>query len=183
MAMTEPPPRRQGQALVEMALILPIMLLILLATIDFGRAYYAGVAMTGAAREGARYASTSRCVQGGGCSDQDATVRALVRSAIGAHNPALDTSAALNACPTNPPADTAKPCVVVEGFAPNGSASGTRPEGYSVRVRVFANVVMYTSVLAEGVHGVVPGLGLCYDSGLGRVCRVPVVGEAYMVVM
>lgn len=48
--------RSRAQALVEAALIFPLMLLLLLGLIDFGRAYYAGVALTAAAREGARLA-------------------------------------------------------------------------------------------------------------------------------
>src|SRR5687767_15882149 len=46
---------RRGQALVELALVLPICLWILLGIIDFGRAYYTYIAATNAAREGARW--------------------------------------------------------------------------------------------------------------------------------
>ena len=46
-----------GQSLVEMALIFPILLLLLLAVIDFARIMDAGIVLTNAAREGARYSS------------------------------------------------------------------------------------------------------------------------------
>jgi Flp pilus assembly protein TadG len=45
-----------GQALVEMALILPVVLLLVLGMIEFGRAFNAHQAVTDAAREGARQA-------------------------------------------------------------------------------------------------------------------------------
>jgi Flp pilus assembly protein TadG len=50
--------RAPAQALVELALVLPMMLLLLLGMVEFGRAYVAGIALEGAAREGARLAST-----------------------------------------------------------------------------------------------------------------------------
>jgi Flp pilus assembly protein TadG len=48
--------RRNGQGLVEFALVAPIFLLILIATFDLGRGVFAYTSMTNAAREGARLA-------------------------------------------------------------------------------------------------------------------------------
>ena len=48
---------QKGQALVELALVLPILLLILMAIIDFGRVFHGFLAVTNGAREGARQAS------------------------------------------------------------------------------------------------------------------------------
>lgn len=45
----------RGAAAVEFALVLPILLLIMLAIIEFGRAYNAQISLTHAARETARY--------------------------------------------------------------------------------------------------------------------------------
>ena len=50
---------QKGQALVELALILPILLLIIFGITEFGRAWYIENALTNAAREGARRASIS----------------------------------------------------------------------------------------------------------------------------
>ncbi len=47
-----------GQSMVEFALTLPVLLLIMLAIFDMGRAVYAQNVLTNAAREGARYLST-----------------------------------------------------------------------------------------------------------------------------
>lgn len=49
--------RERGQSLVELAIMLPILLIILLGIIDFGRVFYAYVTITNASREGARYGS------------------------------------------------------------------------------------------------------------------------------
>jgi len=48
----------RGQALVEFAMVMPIMLLLLFALVDFGRAFYSWLLITNAAREGARVAAT-----------------------------------------------------------------------------------------------------------------------------
>jgi Flp pilus assembly protein TadG len=49
--------RDRGAAAVELALVLPVLLLIVCGIVDFGRAYNAQVALTQAAREGARLAA------------------------------------------------------------------------------------------------------------------------------
>ena len=48
---------RLGQSLVEFALVLPIILMILLGLLDFGRAFFTLIALDDAADEGASYAS------------------------------------------------------------------------------------------------------------------------------
>lgn len=48
----------EGQSLVEMALMFPILLLVLTGILDLGRAYYSYLQLTNAAREGARYGAT-----------------------------------------------------------------------------------------------------------------------------
>lgn len=50
---------QKGQALVELALLLPLLLLIVFGITEFGRAFYIKNALTNAAREGARRASVS----------------------------------------------------------------------------------------------------------------------------
>ncbi|HYM50099.1 MAG TPA: TadE family protein [Candidatus Limnocylindrales bacterium] len=46
--------KRRGQALVEMALILPVLVLLMLGAADLGRAYYIKLEMSGASRAGMR---------------------------------------------------------------------------------------------------------------------------------
>ena len=45
--------RSRGQALVELALVVPIMLLLVLAALDLGRIFYSRITVNNAAREGA----------------------------------------------------------------------------------------------------------------------------------
>ena len=46
-----------AQALVEVAIVLPMLLLLILGVMDFGRIFYAKIVLTNAAREGANYLS------------------------------------------------------------------------------------------------------------------------------
>jgi hypothetical protein len=51
---------KKGQSMVEFALILPILLLIVLMIVDFGRVIYYYTTLYNAAREGARYGVVNR---------------------------------------------------------------------------------------------------------------------------
>lgn len=56
--------RHRGQSLVEFALVLPVFLLLILAMIDFGFAFYSNLTIAYATREGARVGAA--LVNGGG---------------------------------------------------------------------------------------------------------------------
>ena len=47
--------RRRGTALIEMALTAPILFLLFIGVLDFGRVYYTAMALTQAARAGVQY--------------------------------------------------------------------------------------------------------------------------------
>ena len=49
------PGREKGQSIAELALLLPVLILILLGCLDLGRAFSVWVALTNGTREGARY--------------------------------------------------------------------------------------------------------------------------------
>lgn len=53
------PERRSGQSLAEFALTLPLVLLIVLFGVDFGRVFLGWVTLTNAVREGANYAAVN----------------------------------------------------------------------------------------------------------------------------
>jgi Flp pilus assembly protein TadG len=77
----------RGSAAVEMALLMPVLLMVLFATVDFGRMYNAKITLTEAARDGARAAVLGA----------DAT--AQTKSAA----PGLKSvTVAITACPTTP---------------------------------------------------------------------------------
>lgn len=54
----------KGQAIIEFAVVLPVMLIILLGIIDFGIVFYNKAMLTNASREGARAAITYTTVSG-----------------------------------------------------------------------------------------------------------------------
>lgn len=76
-----PPGATSGQALVEFALVVPILLILVLGVIDFGRAWHAYQVITDAAREGARLAVVARTP-----SATPTTVEGAVRDALTRRN-------------------------------------------------------------------------------------------------
>ncbi|MGH2466873.1 MAG: PKD domain-containing protein [Candidatus Limnocylindrales bacterium] len=52
-------PATRGQALVEFAIVLPVMLLLMLLAIDFGRLFFSYIQVNNAAREGAAYGAAN----------------------------------------------------------------------------------------------------------------------------
>jgi hypothetical protein len=63
--MSRRPGKTRGQALVEFALVLPILLLLMMALFDFGRAVFAFNTVSNAARDGARLAIVDQSQTGG----------------------------------------------------------------------------------------------------------------------
>jgi Flp pilus assembly protein TadG len=63
--------KEKGQSLVEMALILPVLLIILAGVLDLGRLYYAYVIITDAAAEGVAYAASNPPADPGDLNDPD----------------------------------------------------------------------------------------------------------------
>jgi Flp pilus assembly protein TadG len=57
--------KKNGQTLVEWALVLPVLLLMILGVMDLGRAVYYNSVVYNAAREGARYGIIHPCDNGG----------------------------------------------------------------------------------------------------------------------
>lgn len=49
----------RGQSVVEFALVLPVLMLLLLISVDFGRLFFTTIQLTNAAREGVSYAATN----------------------------------------------------------------------------------------------------------------------------
>jgi len=58
--------RSRGQALVEFALVIPVLILIFMGLFDFGRAVFAWNSLSNAAREGARVAIVDQNTDAGG---------------------------------------------------------------------------------------------------------------------
>ena len=78
--------RSRGQAFVELALVLPVLLLLTLGAIDLGRLFFAEISVTNAAREGAMVgAETPTSYQANGACDSstNAVVCAAINEAHG----------------------------------------------------------------------------------------------------
>jgi Flp pilus assembly protein TadG len=74
--------RRRGQALTEFALVMPILLLLVLGVMEFGRAWFQSQVIADSARQGARTAAILHgTMSSGGARDSAITV---VRSALAA---------------------------------------------------------------------------------------------------
>ena len=83
MALTFPLRKRdRGQALIEFAIIVPVMLVILLGMIDLGRAFVYGVSVQNGAREAARLAERA-------ATDVNVNDAAVLSRLVSASNPAL----------------------------------------------------------------------------------------------
>jgi hypothetical protein len=52
--------RERGQSIIEAAIVLPILLLLVAAAVDFGRVFDAYIVLTNAVREGARFGTLRR---------------------------------------------------------------------------------------------------------------------------
>ena len=75
----------EGQAVVEFAVVLPVLLLILFAILQFGVVFNNYIQVTSAAREGARKAATSRTL---GVAAAESAATTSAKSAAGSLNPA-----------------------------------------------------------------------------------------------
>jgi Flp pilus assembly protein TadG len=100
--------RQGGQALVELALVVPVILILLLGTIDLGRIFYSKIAVTDAAKEGALVAS-----QGGSTSE---VTTAVLTEAKGGFVEITAANVAATTCPDNP--NGATPPVSVTAASP-----------------------------------------------------------------
>lgn len=66
-----------GAALVELVVALPVLLVVLIGTADFGRVFYLAIELTNAARAGAQYGATNR-----GTSGDIAGMEAVARGSV-----------------------------------------------------------------------------------------------------
>jgi len=69
---------RTGQAAVECALALPVLLLLIINAVNFGTYLYAWISVANAARTGAQYATTAGVSLAGGGSPSAGTVQTMV---------------------------------------------------------------------------------------------------------
>ena len=99
----------RGQGLVELALVLPLLILLLAGTVDLGRAFFSYIVITNAAQEGARAGSRLPCYTGDMVQRQamktritNAAVAEAANSGVilGAGNITIIPDPVLTGCPT-----------------------------------------------------------------------------------
>jgi hypothetical protein len=105
---------KRGIAAVEMAAVAPVLLFILMACVDFGRAISQSIDLTNAVRAGAQYAATAANAQ--------AQIESAVRSALPA-NLSTATIATTCYCGALPDGDAGlPPAAACDAACPAGSA-------------------------------------------------------------
>jgi Flp pilus assembly protein TadG len=132
--------REMGQSLVEMALILPIFLLLLMSILDFGRVVYAQFTLAEAVREGTRHGLVSADLTSAKYSDIRSTVR---NAAVGMSLAAADVTGASGAC-----SQVSDPVSPSTCFYPDGIGSGGR-----VVVDAQAQVSLLTPIISTILGG------------------------------
>lgn len=85
--------REKGQSLLEFALVLPVLLIILAGILDLGRLYFAYVAVTDAAAEGAAYGAIEP--------DSNSEIKARAKDASGGQVQ-IDEGAVMIDSPSDP---------------------------------------------------------------------------------
>jgi Flp pilus assembly protein TadG len=118
----------RGQALVELAIILPVLLVLVLAALDLGRLFFAQITVANAAREGAYEASYGGSYSAGGaCGASNSVMCAILNESEG--------SLAIA------PADVTKSCSTSGGC-------GAGAYGDVVTIRVTGHFSLLTPILA-----------------------------------
>jgi Flp pilus assembly protein TadG len=90
--------RRRGAALVEMALVLPIFMMVVLGIIEFGRALWVGNMVTNAAREGAR----SAVLDGSSNAAVRTEIQSFLTASLGIPSSAVTTTITITPATGNP---------------------------------------------------------------------------------
>ncbi len=88
---------RCGAALVEMALVLPVFLMVIFGIIEFGRGMMVGQMVTNAAREGARLG----VISGNTNADVETKVKGFILDATGIANVDVNVTITITPDPTN----------------------------------------------------------------------------------
>jgi Flp pilus assembly protein TadG len=123
--------RSRGQALVEFALVVPVMIVLVLGGVDAGRLFFSWIEISNAAREGAAYA-------GGNPTDTTGISSHVTREANSQGQPGEGTISVATTC-----ADTSKTTIACS------SAAGGNGTGNTVTVSVTRPFNFVTPVLSQ----------------------------------
>ena len=145
-------PRQHGQALVEFALVLPILLVVLIGIMDFGRAFFVYSEVSNAAREAVRYAA----VNSGDCEEIANRARSMF---------SLPTSSSIDVAIQLEKPDTGSGGFVVADWCNEGSEA-TVETGDRIKINVSTTVSLWTlQLIAPLVGGTAPSnLPIAYQA-------------------
>ncbi len=150
---------KKGQAIVETALLFPLLCLLVLGSADLGRVFYYSMEVTNATREGARYGSAYDPVNGNATATHAAVIAAAKREASDLYLIEPSPAFAPANCQSGPPYAAAYyptaantgyvfACFSVSGVENDSATSGT--PGQTVRVTILYNFTPLTP-LAENI--------------------------------
>jgi Flp pilus assembly protein TadG len=149
--------RRNGQALVEFALVIPIFILVLFGLIDMGRAVYANHTLAQATREAARLAATQAYWVGNPSAETTCNTAAgpVCPADVAALKANVDAAANRMAVGLGalPPAQIFIQCNASTSTPPTGSWTGStcssRSAGSLVSVRIAYTHTMITPIVGQ----------------------------------
>jgi Flp pilus assembly protein TadG len=134
-------PHTRGQALVELALILPVLMLLATATVDLGRLFYAQITIAGAAREGALEAGQNPTSFQAGQPCDPTTNRVMCRVLIESQGSFY----------TITPADVTDTCMDASGNVITCPATPTL--GETATIKVVGHFGVITPIIAAFTNG------------------------------
>ena len=156
-------PRHRGQALTELALILPVLLVVLMGILDFGRAIYAYNAISNAAREGGRTAIVNQ-------TPSEIRARAIAQATGVVVDPASTSC---------PPSGASGVCIEFKNATVTGACTGVTMLGCVAEVTVKTSFTPLTPVIGL-IVGSVPitsttsqAIESTCVSGAGVSCPIP----------
>jgi len=150
---------KRGQAIVETALLFPLLCLLVLGSADLGRVFYYSMEVTNASREGARFGSAYDPVNGNAAATHAAVIAAAKREAADLTLVEPSPAFAPANCESGPPYAAAYyptaantgyvfACFSVSGVENDSATSGTA--GQTVRVTILYNFTPLTP-MAENI--------------------------------
>jgi Flp pilus assembly protein TadG len=171
---------QRGQALVEFAFVLPVMLVILLGLIEIGRGFVLGVAAQDGARQAARLAANGR-------SNPGITDTSIVQRLIDGAAPALagcSLAGPVTATPVTLAGCGTATWTVTESITPNtGSGAVYSSFAQALASADAANLNGATVEVTVSSPSVALLAGFTTGWGGMRLYQIPVRGDAQMVVL
>jgi Flp pilus assembly protein TadG len=161
--------RSRGQALVEFALVLPILILLLVMAVDFGRVFYGWVALNNAARVGANYAALHADAWFGTDNTSKQQWRAAYIQQI------VNDSKSINCAPNPAAANIDDPdFTAADGVTP---VVDTPPLGAQARVELSCSMSLITPLASSFLGGGVPlNAASVFTVRAGSIDGIPVGG-------